>query len=197
MDKTFFILCDARSGSSLLGGVLSKLGVNMGDNLKEGSLTNPKGYYEDRDLQSLAANLLNREPTEAYKGAKEYLEEKDDKYVGLKTGNGKLTKAFKFFEPHAEGIHIIVPHRDTEEQIASMMTSIDRNKSYETFKERLEENYELIDEVAGEYPRLDIDFDDWFKTPAKQVEKICDFTGLDYSEEAVNFVDPNLRNFGN
>jgi len=87
MNKTVFILCDARSGSSLCGGILHKLGVNMGDNLKEASSTNKKGYYEDKDLNKVCKKIYFDEITEKEKKkkAKEYIQQKDDDIIGMKT----------------------------------------------------------------------------------------------------------------
>ena len=47
MNKTIIVLCMHRSGSSVVAGILSFLGVNMGEDLLPPTEHNPKGYYEN------------------------------------------------------------------------------------------------------------------------------------------------------
>lgn len=60
MGKTIVVLCPPRSGSSLLAGILSKLGVFMGDEkyLTRLKNVNPLGCYEDEDFKKLNYSLL-------------------------------------------------------------------------------------------------------------------------------------------
>ncbi|RLG70056.1 MAG: sulfotransferase family protein, partial [Candidatus Iainarchaeum archaeon] len=48
--KTVVILAPGRSGTSLLAGILHKLGVDMGDDGEEKSSYNPWGYFENKDF---------------------------------------------------------------------------------------------------------------------------------------------------
>lgn len=57
-DKTIIILCIGRCGSSMVGGVLDKLGVFMGSHLVEANSFNTKGYYEDQTIMELQDALL-------------------------------------------------------------------------------------------------------------------------------------------
>lgn len=198
MDKKVFVLCDARSGSSLCGGILHRLGVNMGDNLKPPSPTNKKGYYEDQDLNELCEDIYFDEITEKEKKkrAKEFVEAKSDDMWGMKTGNPKLNKSFPYIAPHCDNIHIIVTKRNREDQIDSMQRAIfsDRSRSY--FETRLNETYSEIDEIAEDYPRFDVQFERWFNEPEEQMQELCEFLEVEPTEEAYNFIDPNLRNYG-
>lgn len=48
-----------RSGTSMIAGILHKLGVHMGNDLIMGTTEhNPKGYYEDRDFVDLNERIL-------------------------------------------------------------------------------------------------------------------------------------------
>lgn len=47
-----------RSGTSLLAGILHRLGVNMGERFREADEHNPDGYFEDLDWRDLNKLLL-------------------------------------------------------------------------------------------------------------------------------------------
>lgn len=47
-----------RSGTSLMGGMLSDAGYFMGENLIEGDDSNPRGFYESRDINGLNEDIL-------------------------------------------------------------------------------------------------------------------------------------------
>jgi hypothetical protein len=47
-----------RSGTSLAAGVLSKAGYFMGHNLNPANITNPKGQFEDREVNAINEELL-------------------------------------------------------------------------------------------------------------------------------------------
>jgi len=47
-----------RSGTSIFANILSKLGVNMGKNLREGDRFNKYGYYERADIKNLNQEIL-------------------------------------------------------------------------------------------------------------------------------------------
>lgn len=56
--KNCLILGSGRSGTSLAAGVLSKAGYFMGDHLNPANETNPKGQFEDREVNSINEELL-------------------------------------------------------------------------------------------------------------------------------------------
>lgn len=58
--KTVMVLGCPRSGTSLLSGLLSKLGVNMGNNLRRPDKYNPEGYFEDIELLAINERLFTR-----------------------------------------------------------------------------------------------------------------------------------------
>lgn len=84
MSKVVVVLGGHRSGTSMLAGVLSSLGVYMGDDLVIGQTKeNPKGYYEDREFSFLNGDVLvwaggnwDRPPTEDMRGIPETYHER-------------------------------------------------------------------------------------------------------------------------
>ena len=56
--KTVVVLGMHRSGTSLTAGLLSALGVNMGELIRPSKKFNPKGYFEDRHFLDLNEEIL-------------------------------------------------------------------------------------------------------------------------------------------
>jgi predicted glycoside hydrolase/deacetylase ChbG (UPF0249 family) len=58
--RSCFILGSGRSGTSMLAGTLHASGYFMGDRLISGDAANPKGYFEDREFESINEALLKQ-----------------------------------------------------------------------------------------------------------------------------------------
>lgn len=57
--KTVIVLGSPRSGTSMTAGILSILGVDMG-NIRKPDSSNPKGYFEDLDFQKLGKIIYEK-----------------------------------------------------------------------------------------------------------------------------------------
>ncbi len=55
--KEVIVMCYLSSGSSCVAGILHRLGINMGENLKEAQQMNSKGFYEDEDFFSTTGKI--------------------------------------------------------------------------------------------------------------------------------------------
>ena len=60
LKRSCFILGCGRSGTSLTAGLLSEAGYFMGDELYAGDEGNPKGYFEDREVNGINEGLLGQ-----------------------------------------------------------------------------------------------------------------------------------------
>jgi hypothetical protein len=58
LSRDCIILGSGRSGTSLAAGMLANVGYFMGDELWPGDVGNPKGYFEDRKVNSINDELL-------------------------------------------------------------------------------------------------------------------------------------------
>lgn len=56
--KNVIILGSGRSGTSMVTGTLSNVGYFMGENLWESRASNPKGFFEDREVNEINEDLL-------------------------------------------------------------------------------------------------------------------------------------------
>ena len=54
------ILGSGRSGTSMASGVLSQCGYFMGNNLYSPDIANPKGYFEDQEINGINEDLLSK-----------------------------------------------------------------------------------------------------------------------------------------
>ena len=56
------VLGSGRSGTSMLGGILHEAGYYMGDNLYPGRHSNPKGFFENHEINTLNELILKKYP---------------------------------------------------------------------------------------------------------------------------------------
>lgn len=56
--QAIIVLGMFRSGTSMTAGILSRLGVDMGEDVLEPSRANPTGYFEAKDFFQLSRNIL-------------------------------------------------------------------------------------------------------------------------------------------
>ncbi len=56
--KNCIIMGSGRSGTSLAAGILSRSGYYMGEKLNPANITNPKGQFEDREVNSINEEIL-------------------------------------------------------------------------------------------------------------------------------------------
>jgi hypothetical protein len=61
MPSNALILGMPRSGTSMVTGLFSNSGFFLGDNLLPPSISNPKGYFEDRDINDINNYIVHRQ----------------------------------------------------------------------------------------------------------------------------------------
>ncbi|NHJ49310.1 MAG: hypothetical protein FK733_16090 [Asgard group archaeon] len=132
--KTILILTQPRSGSSLLAGILHKLGVWMGpdDDLLMSQHKNELGSYENQEFLKISHNILLKAKRLMYyanrfsdddgrveKAVKKYEEklvklirESEREYWGFK--EAVIIYTLPYFHHHLKDPHYIILHRDAE-----------------------------------------------------------------------------------
>ena len=58
MQKNILVMGCGRSGTSMLAGLFAKSGYFMGDNLHPGRVSNPKGFFEDPEINTINEYIL-------------------------------------------------------------------------------------------------------------------------------------------
>lgn len=207
--KTLVVLGMHRSGTSMVGGVLARLGVNMGENYYEGKISaNPLGFYEDLDFLELNKEIIKKAGGSWHNPpAESSILSQEESFLlritdllaqkkgiwGWKDPRTCLT--IKLYEKYLKNVYYIVCHRDLKSIAESLYK---RNKfSYAQSKELIEIYQERIATFFGENPglkRLDLYYRDLLRKPDYWVGKIIKFAALNVNSSqfasAVDFIIP-------
>jgi len=214
--KEIIILGMHRSGTSMLSGILDRLGINMGDDQPGRQLSNPLGHYEDRDLLSLNEYILsqaggswdNPPPADQIQNQAANLNDKIQKNIldkrlanqdqpwGWKDPRTSLT--INLYLPYLRNPYIIWSNRDPVSISDSLWV---RNKIPAHEANKLTDYYQgQIIDFVGQHPQLpvlEISYQDMIDQPDYWIRKIVNFLDLDVDEvqlaKAVGFVLPKEK----
>jgi len=196
--KTVVVLGMHRSGTSMVAGVLARLGVDMGQELLGKSWSNPLGHFEDKDFVELNERILdaaggswNNPPSESAirdqepsfaKEIKNLIRAKESNIWGWKDPRTCLT--IELYLPYLTNPYFIVCRRDYQ-AIAESLRRRDRMKIEQGIK--LAKIYE--DRIKGlfrahpELPRLEIRYEDVLAAPERELRKIIEFLEIQVNQE--------------
>jgi len=198
--KTVIVLGMHRSGTSMVAGVLSKLGVNMGQALVGKSWSNPLGHFEDRDFVELNKRILeaaggswDAPPSEsAIRDQERSFTEEIKAIIGTKEQESDMwgwkdprtSVTIELYLPYLTNPYFIVCHRDYR-AIAESLRRRDGMEIEEGIKlaEIYEERIEGFFRAHPELPRLDIRYEDVLAAPERMLRKIIDFLEIQVSQE--------------
>lgn len=201
-----------RSGTSMIAGVLSKLGVDMGKELLGKSWANPLGHFEDKDFLQLNKRILeaaggswNAPPTEESireqessftEEIKDVIRRKSAGLWGWKDPRTSLT--IRLYLPHLLNPYFIICHRD----FRAIAESLRRRDGMEIEQSiRLARIYEeRIEGFFCENPqlrRLDITYEEMLAAPEQRLKRMVDFLEIQVSQEqyqeALNLILPREK----
>ena len=200
--KTIIVLGAPRSGTSMAAGILSLIGVNMG-NLRKADSENPKGYFEDKDFLSVCTDILkavesksngfNVPDIEDILKVKNQFNERIESLLfnksndsGLNDWGWKVTTTcftIELFSPFLRNPYFIVILRNPYD-IAKSMVKYSRNKPIYKEIDLLEafqsvyKYYNSINSFLSknkELPRHFISYEDIVSNPIKETRKIAQF----------------------
>ena len=214
--KTVVILGMHRSGTSMVGGVLTRLGVDMGQDFPGKQDSNPLGHFEDGDFLRLNRKILRRAggywydpPSPGEINAQgEFFAEEIKELLDLRTGNQKegiwgwkdprTSLTIELFQRGLDNLHILWCQREAGDVAASLKKrdqfatekGIELTGVYnQRIAEFLEKNKEL--------PVLVLPYQEIIADPHHWIEKICQFLDIHPSreeiDEAASFVMPPAR----
>jgi len=200
MKRTIVILGMHRSGTSMMGAILEKLGVNMGEEKLGASPANPIGYFEDVKFVNINNRILedaggsaDKPPDEESINAleikykediKKILDEKYKAYDiwGWKDPRTSLT--IKLYHPFLKNVKYIYCIRD-ENEVA--------NSLYKRDKMPIEEGINLKKiydkRIKGFLKNIEEDsyktfyYEDIIKNPEKNIEGLIEFLGLKVTKQ--------------
>ncbi len=203
MSTCYVILGPPRSGTSCLGGILARMGVDMGPEDIPANGMNPRGFYQDYELECLLRDACNA--TEFIPETMELAREYRGKLAGLVkrrcargidwgVKSSKLPHVFGLFEKFCtDEIRILYTIRDPELSISSMADWID--ESHQSARSMIMRSLKLIEAIRADYaqtPSLDVDYHRLVASPLEVVTEIAEFCGRKASLEAVAFPTTEL-----
>lgn len=202
LDRCIVVLTIGRSGSSLVSGILHRLGVAMcikesQEQAKKGDEANPKGYYEDFSLMPINQSVIAGKKVNKPETFQEYINARrneEGQLWGMK--DPRFATTFPSIQPLLGDHRFVVAERKREEVLQSF-------RKYSRCIgdiEYIESQAAKIEDILADdlIPRIRIQYDLLIKDPKPVVRRLCDFIydGLDLERpsiiEAVEFVDPDL-----
>ncbi|WLR42106.1 sulfotransferase family protein [Bacillus carboniphilus] len=215
--KLFLVFCNHRTGSSATAGVLSQLGVHMGDTLLEPNENNPKGYFENKLYVSINENILHengatwieqpnslklKRSSRMDKKISEFVESQQRNVWGLKDPRTLLT--FELWEPFLKkdnDIYYIFVHRDFEESKQSLIkrNGFSPKKANDVLIPYLKKlHYYRHIYLSSEEKIIDVSFDSLVSNPRVFTAHINHLLG--HPEEknfkkVFSFIDQSLKHY--
>jgi|GEM_PF-857978 len=205
VEKTVVVLGMHRSGTSLIAGVLEKLGVNMGKRQVGVHWSNPLGHFENIDFVKMDDKILEKaggswdDPPEfakilelkkdqkLMKEIEEVVRKNEDTIWGWKVPTTSLT--IELYLPFLINPHFIVCYRDPEAIARSLKKrdDMDREKVLQLADHYIKSIKEFF-RRHRELKYIEINYEDVVKNPEEAIRKIIDFLGIRPTQEQINNV---------
>lgn len=207
MAKTFVVLGNARSGTTLATGILKALGVAMDADYGEPDINAPKGFYESLDAHlintkifQLAARETLIEDIDAHwsppehhdiLAQKPFVEQDIIDFVKKSSANHELwgfknpktSLTIDLFLPHLENPHFIITQRNPLTN-AIACHKIFRLPFDYTYKVVNYYNYCIADfYMKHDYPTVFLNFEEIRKHPVQIAEKLAVFINVEFDAE--------------
>lgn len=212
--KEIVILGMHRSGTSMVAGILNKMGVNMGEDLLGKNPSNPFGHFEDRDFYNMNRNILCNaggsweipplekdilEQKENFdERIRSLIEKKNNYYNNWGWKDPRTSLTIKLYIPYLINPYFIVCHRK-DIAIAQSLQKRDNFKIEkglklaEIYNERINDFFRKYDGLK----KLDLYYEDFISQPTKNIKKIINFLSLEISQDQIeilnNFIIPKNK----
>jgi hypothetical protein len=204
LPKEVIILGMHRSGTSMLSGIVERLGIDMGDDQPGRQFSNPMGHYEDGDFLTLnesilataggswnnppAADLINDQALGFGDRLEQIIRGKFQKNENQSWGwkDPRTSLTIQLYFPYLKNPYILWCQRD---QAAISNSLWKRNKITPQQSERLTDHYQLMIgdfiEKHPEIPVLRVSYQDIVNRPEIWIWKIADFLEVKPDESQV------------
>ena len=178
--KTVVVLGMHRSGTSMTAGILTILGINMGDKLIGPSWSNPLGHFEDKEFVELNDKILDEaggswyDPpprkeilklkSEFSQRIKSLLLQRELMLWGWKDPRTSLT--IELYLPYLKNPYFVVCYREPKE-IAQSLWRRDKTKIKDNL-ELIKIYYQRVNQFLKKYsnlPRIIVSFNEIMQRP--------------------------------
>ncbi|MEK7991503.1 MAG: sulfotransferase [Thiotrichaceae bacterium] len=207
MAKTFVVLGNARSGTTLATGILKALGIAMDADYGEPGIHAPKGFYESLDAHLINTKIFQLAAREAViegidahwsppehqdiLAQKPFIEQDIIDFVkkfsaqhelwGFK--NPKTSLTIDLFLPHLENPHFIITQRNPLTN-AIACHKIFRLPFDYTYKVVNYYNYRIAEfYMQHDYPTVFLNFEEIRAHPMQIAEKLAEFIQIEFDAE--------------
>ena len=196
--KQIVVLGIYRSGTSMIAGILDRLGINIGDHGDLKGTANPKGYYEDQNSVNLNVKIreqLNKTHLTVKKkhckristknriAIQNYIKQRNkEKVWGVK--DPKMLPFFSVYQEYLDNPYLIKIRRNRKDIIDSWRKV---DKSGGNFEEAHKNHLYVLNSIKGNI--LELHYKECLKNPKGTVDKIAKFIGAKPTKEAINFID--------
>jgi hypothetical protein len=196
--KTVVILGMHRSGTSMVTGILSKLGVDVGKRLLYPNAANPLGYFEDVDFFELNKQILRAaggswkappdikdilaQRDEFSRPIRNLIKRKESKLWGWKDPRTSLT--IELYLPFLTNAHFIVCHRDSKE-VARSLAQRENWKIQRgiRLKKAYDERINSFFEKCNRLNRFDINYENIISNSEEAIDDIIGFLGIEVDND--------------
>jgi hypothetical protein len=197
--KTVVVLGMHRSGTSMIAGILHKLGVDMGEDLIGASLHNPLGHYENIDFINLnkfifrkaqgtdfspppRKNILKLE--NHFRDKIKDLIDKSQSYMwGWKDPRTCIT--IPLFYPHLDNPYFVICIRDKDQVVKSLKKRnplLSQELATTAYKRYNEDIKKFLDNNP-ETKSLKLYYSKILKDPKPEIQKLIDFLDISVSSD--------------
>jgi hypothetical protein len=209
-ELTVVVLGMHRSGTSLVGEVLSQAGVNLGRQLVRARINNPRGYFENRlfvrlndKLLAMARGTWDHPPKpermlalmhneRLCRDVAQAVRSQEDRVWGWKDPRTTLT--IDLYLPFLRNPRFVICRRDKLAVAKSLMS---RNQMEIAEGIELADRYEMrireFEQRAG-LPMLSVQFETLVEKPQSEIGRILSFVGFE-GQLSHAIVDQGLKHF--
>lgn len=208
LKKNVILLGFHKSGTSATAGLLSILGVHMGEKLRSADGKNPKGYFEDMEILRLNTQILKDAGGDAWsppisenilkqkskydKRILDFIERKNKRYDiwGWKVTTTCLTA--ELYYPYLKNPHFVVVFRNP---IGAAKSAIEHTEGKINFLDAISlANYynEQLAEFLKRHPdslKCYVSFEKMINQPVEEAEKIARFLDVEFTETHVRRIE--------
>lgn len=208
MSTCVVVLGGHRCGTSAVAGALHHLGVFMGHHLIGPTPFNPRGHWEDVEFVELHKKIVGGwkrpcvdfEPVRKRYTALIRKREREHKLWGFK--DPRACYVFPHFLRCAKvKVKVVAVNRNLEASAKSMVKRRKPGSSINVSPRRamiIARQYRDARWLALRFYKshvLRVQFEELTEYPQTQVERLAKFIGVNWTQKAVDFINPKLRHF--
>jgi len=209
MDRTCYVILGMRSGSSLLAGIVNKLGVFMSGPLMRPAFDNKKGFFELRELTDMNSKAVDWTKPGLIHGRAPWLANAIENLINKHFRNietfaikdPRVTRLWDYYSSVFSEMGIKTKVLIARRRHLDVAASVHKNRDLPVdVAMRIAQDYEdLYNQIQRTHrPTMNVFYDDLVNYPYRVVPQIAQFVGKSrmVNKEVYEFIDPSLNHQG-